>query len=216
MSFPFERRSSAPSWVPEPRTDHNWIQTFSGRQFWPLNPFPDEIFIEDIAHALSLVCRYTGHCSSFYSVAQHSVRVSYRAQKLFLQIDKSPGRFERARIVALCGLLHDASEAYISDVSRPVKHSATFGPIYKEIEANLEAQINRRFGLPAYLPVIKKADNELLATERRDLMAVPPREWSKDAQPLPDHISPWTSTQAEYLFLYRFQALKSARQVATL
>jgi hypothetical protein len=203
-------------WLPESRTDRNWIQTFTGRQFWPLNPYPEEIFIEDIAHALSLVCRYTGHCKEFYSVAEHSVRVSYQAQKLYLKADPSPGRFERARIVALCGLLHDASEAYIADVSRPVKHSAIFGPIYKAIEANLELQINRRFNLPPMLPLVKQADNQLLATERQDLMATPPRAWSADAQPLEYKIEPWLSDQAEHIFLYRFHALQSARKVAAL
>jgi hypothetical protein len=203
-------------WTPEPRTDRNWIQTFTGRQFWPLDPHPEEIFIEDIAHALSLVCRYTGHCREFYSVAEHSVRVSFQAQRLYLKLDRSAGRYERARTIALCGLLHDASEAYISDVSRPVKHSATFGPIYKAIEANLEPQINRRFELPPYLPVVKQADNQLLATERRDLMAVPPRQWSPDDSPLDHPILPWTPAQAEEMFLYRFHALSSARKAASL
>lgn len=203
------------AWNPEPRTDRNWIRTFTGRQFWPLGPRVEEIFIEDIAHALSLVCRYTGHCREFYSVAEHSVRVSFQVQKLYLKLDLSPGRFERARVVALCGLLHDASEAYIADVSRPVKHSATFGPIYKAIEANLEAQINRRFRLPAMLPLVKEVDNRMLATEMRDLMSVRP-EWAYEAACLDHKIKPWTPAQAEEVFLYRFHALNSARRLAEL
>lgn len=203
-------------WLPEPRTNDNWIQTYTGRQFWPLNPRAEEIFIEDIAHALSLVCRYTGHSREFYSVAEHSVRVSFAAQNLYLKADPSPGRYQRARTVALCGLLHDASEAYIADVSRPVKHSATFGPIYKAIEANLECQINRRFKLPANLPLVKKADDHLLATEKRDLMGPPPRTWSFRAPALEYKIEPWSPVQAEQVFLYRFHALNSARDLATL
>lgn len=202
-------------WVPEPRAD-NWIETYTGRQFWPLNPRPEEVAIEDIAHALSLVCRYTGHCREFYSVAEHSVRVSYQVQALYLKLDIAPGQYDRARVVALCGLLHDASEAYIADVSRPVKHSATFGPVYKAIEANLEAVINRRFGLPAMLPLVKKADNQLLVTERRDLMPLTERPWSIDELALENKIEPWSSAQAEEIFLYRFHALDSARKLASL
>jgi hypothetical protein len=55
----------------------NWIQTFTGRQYWPLDPREGDVYIEDIAHALSLQCRFTGHCRSFYSVAEHCVRVSH-------------------------------------------------------------------------------------------------------------------------------------------
>lgn len=205
-----------PVWQPEERTDRNWIQTYTGRQFWPLNPHPHEIHIEDIAHALSLVCRYTGHCREFYSVAEHSVRVSFQVQRLYLKMAVSARRFEYARTAALCGLLHDASEAYIADVSRPVKHSATFGTIYKAIEGNLEAAINTRFNLPAMLPLVKQADNQLLATERRDLMGVPPREWTADAAPLEIRIEPWTATQAEMMFLYRFRALNNAMTLANL
>jgi hypothetical protein len=206
----------ASTWTPEPRTDANWIQTYTGRQFWPLNPKPEEIFIEDIAHALSLVCRYTGHCREFYSVAEHSVRVSYRAQALWLELDRAAGHLQRARIVALCGLLHDASEAYIADVSRPVKHSATFGPIYQAIEANLEAQINRRFEISHSVSVVKRADNQLLATERRDLMSLPPRAWTLDEQPLEHAIEPWGPKAAEKMFLSRFHRLDRARKLAEL
>lgn len=87
--------------------DNSWIQTFSGRQFFPLEPRVEDVCIEDIAHGLSNLCRYAGHCECFYSVAQHCLLVS--------------------RVVprehALRGLLHDASEAYLIDVPRPIKHS---------------------------------------------------------------------------------------------
>src|ERR1017187_10636100 len=79
---------------------HGSITTFSGIHFWPLLPNPADIRIEDIAHALSNQCRFAGHAREFYSVAEHSVRVS----QLCPPED------------ALWGLLHDASEAYLTDV----------------------------------------------------------------------------------------------------
>src|SRR5579885_2784587 len=83
----------------------DWIQTYCGVAFYPLDPRPEEILIEDIAHALSMLCRFTGHVKRFYSVAQHCVYVSHRCDPKD----------------ALWGLLHDAAEAYLNDISRPVK-----------------------------------------------------------------------------------------------
>src|SRR4051794_15527189 len=87
-----------------------WITTFSRRQFWPLDPHSDEIHIEDIAHSLSQQCRFGGHSRSFYSVAQHSCLVS--------ALCKAND--------ALWGLLHDASEAYLGDIPRPLKSLPEF------------------------------------------------------------------------------------------
>jgi 5'-deoxynucleotidase YfbR-like HD superfamily hydrolase len=84
----------------------SWIQTYQGGCFEPFNPHPDQIHIRDIAHALALTCRFTGHCLDFYSVAQHSVMVSQIVSHKH----------------ALAGLLHDASEAYLTDVASPIKH----------------------------------------------------------------------------------------------
>src|SRR4051812_30250690 len=81
----------------------NWMQTFTGRQFWPVDPRADEIAIEDIARALAMTCRFGGHVRFHYSVAQHSFLVSLVC---------SPEH-------ALWGLLHDASEAYLGDVVWP-------------------------------------------------------------------------------------------------
>ena len=78
----------------------SWLQTYTGIQFWPLDPRPEEIDIQDIAHALSLLCRFNGHCQRFYSVAEHSVHVSTILAPEF----------------GLWGLLHDAAEAYLSDI----------------------------------------------------------------------------------------------------
>ena len=82
-----------------------WIETYTGRKFFPLNPRARDLCIEDIAHALAMTCRYNGHCSEFYSVAQHSCIVS----------DLCEERWKMA------GLMHDAAEAYLGDVVSPVK-----------------------------------------------------------------------------------------------
>jgi hypothetical protein len=175
------------------RDDHSWIQTYSGLQFWPLSPRPEDVRIEDIAHALSMKCRYAGHCREFYSVAQHSVLVSENVPPAD----------------ALWGLLHDAGEAYFADIVRPIKKSH---PIFDEIEAAIMASICDAFGLPPDQPEsVSRADVVLLMTERRDLLATPPRPWSLRAEPLEEHIVPMQPFEAEAVFLSRFRSLMSAR-----
>lgn len=182
---------------PDRTTD--WIQTYSGRQFWPLEPRAEEVEIADIAHALSNMCRFTGHVKEFYSVAQHSVLV--------------------ARIVPdelkLWALLHDASEAYIHDLPRPLKRSSPFGDLYKQHETRLMDVVCERFGLPiggghrwdshSGMPyVVKEADNILLMTEQRDLMGRQVKPWADQAQPLPETIRGWSPKSAKQLFLSAF------------
>ena len=103
------------------------IMTFSKKMFDPLNPDPALIDITDIAHALSMLCRANGHFPTFYSVCQHSINCMREAE----------ARGYSARVQLAC-LLHDASEAYLSDVTRPVKAEL---PRYKEIEAPLQDAI---------------------------------------------------------------------------
>lgn len=142
-------------------THTDWVQTFTGKQFWPLEPRIDDICIEDIAHALSNLCRYGGHTECFYSVAQHCLLVSQILPKEH----------------ALRGLLHDASEAYLIDVPRPIKHSIGM-EAYRIAEKRLQGMIYKRFGLyPQEPDCIKIADRQLLRTEQRDLMKPAPAEW---------------------------------------
>lgn len=172
--------------------DSTWIQTFSGRQFWPLDPHVDDLDIQDIAHALSMKCRYTGHCREFYSVGQHSVHVA--------EIVGQTGR----RQLTLTALMHDAAEAYIADVARPVKSEIKQ---LAEIEQRLETVIAERFGLIFPFPdEVKIADNIMLNTERRDLMANPPRPWKKyGVEPIERRVIPWTwqGARAEFLLLFK-------------
>lgn len=142
----------------------DWIQTYSGLAMYPLDPRSEEIDIWDIARALSHMCRFTGHTRKFYSVAEHSVHCSNIVETA-----------EDAR----WALLHDASEAYISDVSRPLKQLPAFDA-YREAEAALQAAIAKRFQLPAIQPeAVTKADGIMLAIEARDLMAPMQPGWEK-------------------------------------
>jgi 5'-deoxynucleotidase YfbR-like HD superfamily hydrolase len=171
-----------------------WIQTFSGRRFNPTNPIVEAIVIQDVAHALSMQCRFSGHCKKFYSVAQHSVLVSYICN------------FEDA----LWGLLHDASEAYLVDVPRPLKHSGKFGA-YIEFEETMQKAICRRFSLPEKEPYsVKKADKILLATEARDLLPSLRSDWTQPTEPLPFHIEAWSPEEAKAAFMKRFFDLTGA------
>jgi hypothetical protein len=157
------------------------IHTASGEIVFPLDPRPEELHLHDIATSLANQCRFSGHCKKFYSVAQHSVLVA------LLLRDQGYGRNIQRQ-----GLLHDASEAFLVDLPRPIKYSEGFGEAYMAAEARLMTAISVRFGLPDPLdPVVKLADQSLLATEQRDLM--PPADpWYPDTPTLLYTIVPWT------------------------
>ena len=170
----------------------DWMQTYLGLKFWPVDPRPEEVSIVDIAHALACQCRYGGHSSEFYSVAQHSLIVSHIVPA------------EHAK----WGLLHDAAEAYLVDLPRPIKRFSALGNQYKHIEERLMACICQRFGLEIDEPSsVKEADNIALMTEKRDLMPNSPDKWAETAEPLEAIISPMSWVQAKRAFLERFGEL---------
>lgn len=179
----------------EPRSPH-WIQTYTGIAFYPLDPRPEEVDIIDIAHALSMQCRYTGHVNKFYSVAEHCIYASHLV----------PAEY------ALVALLHDASEAYLSDIARPIKHTLAE---YKTIEAKLEEAICARFRLPyPYPDIVKKVDTDLLFAERRTLFNRPaPFPWTDEREPPKLLIKGMHPREAERAFLARFNELTSISAV---
>ncbi len=123
------------------------IDLYAGGVIDPFNPCSDQIRIEDIAHALSMLCRFNGHCRHFYSVAEHSVRVAERC-RVNLQLD---------------GLLHDAAEAYLGDLPRPIKQAL---PDFQSAERRLQAEISRKFDLSMEMPdEVRLADDEMLRIE---------------------------------------------------
>ncbi len=171
-----------------------WIQTYSGRSFYLLDPSPEDVDIADVAHALANLCRYTGHCLDFYSVAQHCVHVSEICD---------PNH-------ALDGLLHDAAEAYVTDLSTPLKSVL---PQYRLIEAGVHAAIAERFGIDSVIPsCVRRADRAVLFAEVRDNMGPSRQQWDLTGSPAPGLlIRPWSPDEAKGLFLTRFEELAFAR-----
>lgn len=167
----------------------DWMQTATGRQFFPMDPRPEEIHIEDIAAALAKLCRFGGHSTRFYSVAEHCVLMSRVA---------SPG-------VAFEALMHDASEAYLCDVIRPIK---PFLSNYHDIELRLEAAIAKRFDLVYPMPAeVKRLDNAILADERDQAMAIPPADWRLPEPPIGLTLQFWSPDRAEHEFMAAFTRL---------
>jgi uncharacterized protein len=172
----------------------DWMQTATGIAFWPMEPRASEIRIEDIAHALSHLCRYLGHTREFYSVAQHCVLVS-RALPPNLRA---------------WGLLHDASEAYLVDVPRPVK-PYLIG--YREVEEAMERAVADAFRLSWPMPEeVKRVDNAILADEAAQLMVAPPRDWCLREPPLGILIDPWSPQTAKRRFLEAFAEIESTQE----
>jgi uncharacterized protein len=167
----------------------DFIETYTGKKFHFMHPTSDEVDIKDIAHALSLKCRFNGHCREFYSVGEHSIRVARILPTEYM----------------LEGLLHDSTEAYWPDVVRPVK--VTFGLI--KYEKVIWKTIREKFGLSKNIShkVIKEADNIILATESRDLMNNR-LDWGKLPPPMESTIIPIpTPKMVEILFLVLFKEL---------
>lgn len=133
----------------------SFIKTFSGKHFYYDRINKDDIDINDIAVSLSNICRFAGHLSHFYSVAQHAVLCSQLVPQEF----------------AFEALMHDATEAYCQDIPAPLKRLL---PDYKRMEEKIDAVIREKYGLPPVMSTpVKYADLIMLATERRDAHLAP-------------------------------------------
>ena len=172
-----------------PKQFEPYFATVSGRHFHFLNPQPTEIDLYDIATALSNQCRFAGHMRRFYSVAEHSVRVSLACE---------PG-------IALWGLLHDASEAYICDIPSPVKGELAS---YRNMEGIIQRAIANRFCLSWPIPKgVFIADQILLVTEAQQLIGHDTSDWGIKYPALEEKIEPWTPEEARNRFMARFKEL---------
>lgn len=176
----------------------DWMQTYTGLQFWPADPRAAEIDIRDIAHALAMQTRYAGHCLRFYSVAEHCVLLSRAI----------PEQKKWA-------LLHDASEAYLIDVPRPVKPSLSG---YKEMEQRVMFEVARRFNLllgdhvlrpDGHIPkIVQEYDFRMLVDEKAQNMLDGP-VWGSihGLEPVGVTLQFWSPVEAERHFLQTFAEL---------
>ncbi|WP_317201710.1 phosphohydrolase [Janthinobacterium sp.] len=174
----------------------DYVSTFSGNRFYPREPRIDRVAIEDIAHGLAYQCRFNGQTREFYSVAQHSLVVAALVPPH----------------LRLAALLHDAAEAYLGDMVKPLK---VLMPGFGELEERVTALIGAEFGLDFsdYAP-IKRADLIALATEKRDLMPHSAERWAylDGIAPLPETIAPLDPGEAKRRFLARYAELAAARR----
>lgn len=171
------------------------METYTGLVVDPLELSIVDIQIEDIAHALSQICRFGGHCREFYSVAQHSYHVAYHLG--------GPPQLQ------LFGLLHDAAEAYLGDVIHPIKEEI---PQYELREKELLKRIHFRFHLgkgnpsPTDQNLIKEVDTRMLITEAKFLMPSQGKDWRAGVESYPFvKFGCWSPEKAKRLFLYAFE-----------
>jgi hypothetical protein len=166
--------------------DGRWIQTYSGRAFWPLDPRAEDVHLVDIAAALSKMCRYAGHCLRFYSVAEHCV----------LLATKAPDEHK------LAALMHDASEAYLLDVPTPIK--ASIGN-YCELEERVQRVIAERFRLAHPAPdIIGVLDAGIRRDECAANMSWPPQPWAWGGEAVGIELQLWDPPRAMTEFLAAF------------
>lgn len=164
-----------------------YLSTYTGHCIDLLNMTPDDVKILDIAHSLSQQCRFAGHTNQFYSVAQHSVRVALALP----------------RHLQLAGLLHDATEAYVVDLPRPIKQLL---PDYRILEERVWQVICFRYGLSTTLPIeVKRADERALMAEFQEVMTFqPPANWFPGIRPLSPSCRTWKPEEARDAFLTLF------------
>jgi hypothetical protein len=179
----------------------NCILTHTGKRFDLFEPDANMIDPRDIAHSLAHLCRFNGHTREFYSVAQHSCIVA----ELVPEEHK------------LAALLHDATEAYLGDMTRPLKQ---WMHAYQDVEDWTWLRVCERFDIPPELPAcVRQADLIALATERRDLMPTDPANWDCliGIEPMVETIRPWSATEARLTFHQRLMdqlAIEHRRKAA--
>lgn len=173
----------------EMHENDNWIYTDSGIKVFLANPSPEMIKIEDIAHGQAHLCRYNGQCKKFYCVGEHVYLVAQ-------DVLRRTGDIELAK----CAAMHDSSEAYLGDLTSPLKAMLLVYPI---LEARFEVAISSRFRLkyPFDHPEIKRSDYEVFFTEKDHLFDHPYESWGREGVKADVKIEGWRPELAKARFL---------------
>lgn len=180
----------------------NYIQTYTGKAFWFPYPTQEMLCLEDIAHSLSNLCRFAGHCKEFYSVAQHAVLVSYAVQTILSKQKAYVTPLEHL-LLQFEGLHHDDEEAYIIDLPAPIKGLPILKQ-YKILGKRITTLLRNWLNLPKEESnYVKEADLIILATEKRDLMFDNGLKWQKLLTPLDIVIQALSPIDAKKLYLER-------------
>ena len=192
-------------------SNNDWLQTFTAKRFYPMAPRSEDVDIRDIAHGLSQICRFSGQCRDFYSVAEHSVIVAGQVAL------KAPSDYWQQ----LRALLHDASEAYLLDIPRPVK---LLIPNYKEAENRVSLVIAEALHIPGEgkdTELINSIDKKIVADEVIALMSNPDLDLVRLGVAPEDRLNAsiykWVPKQAEINFLtaYKTLLIKLSNSVGT-
>ena len=172
----------------------DFIGTYSNKEFHFLNPSPEEVEIGDIANALSNLCRYSGHVSNFYSVAEHCVIMADWVLSKGLEPE-----------TALCALMHDASEAYLVDIPRPIK---PYLEGYLEMEEKIQEVIFTKYGVPIMCDVVTWLDTNIVRDEASVLFNIIPA-WVAYYEEVGIVVHNWTPNEARLHFSVMFDRLNS-------
>lgn len=176
-----------------------FIETYTGRPFYPLNPRQQDISIIDIAHGLSLQCRYGGQITDFYSVAEHSVLLAMYAEQTL-----------RGSVIdCLQILMHDAPEAFMTDIPRPVKQHM---PEYRKWDHGINEAIRTWLSLDGIKPpdFQDEIDSRIIIDERAQLKSDSGLDWGHNLEPLGLEMMKWSPHRAEIEFLMRYTAYTTA------
>ncbi len=211
----FARLASVSDAVPLETVELNtrekgWMQTYSGRRFYPLEPRAEDVELADVAHGLAMTCRYGGQCRSFYSVAEHCVLVSEFVELHARNAGKPAAEVRR---LAQLALMHDSAEAYIGDMIRPLKHQPEM-VAFRHAEAIIEQAIAEKFRLDWTLEareIVKRIDDRILIDEISYLMPCPEAYLDtpllRELSPLGVRFQCLSPVAAQGAFMHRYREL---------